>query len=105
MFECNKCYQKFKYNYLLIRHENNKKSCNKPHKIIKHLNDKIIDVDKKILELDKLSFESKDKCFYCDTKFSTKNNLNRHITLYCNDKKNFLEDKIYKYYRNKKARK
>ena len=66
IIECNKCGKVFKYNYLLIKHENNKNLCNKPEKINKYFNTKITDIDNKINEYDKLSIDSKKKCYYCN---------------------------------------
>jgi hypothetical protein len=86
-FECKICYKIFKYKYLLIRHNNNKILCNsKQSKIIKN-------IEAKIIRLDKLSLDSIDKCFYCDTNFKRKDSLKRHMEIYCNKRKMLFDNK------------
>jgi hypothetical protein len=89
IFECNKCHKSFTQNYLLVRHNNGKKPCNIPKNIIKN-------IDNKILELDKLSFESSDTCYYCNKEYNRKDNLKRHVNYNCK-KRNFLLNEKNKY--------
>jgi len=95
---CKKCNKKFSYNYLLIRHQTRKTSCI-PKEIRAELN--IVGLDDKIKELeitiDKKCIQSlkskKSKCYLCNTSFSNKSNLSRHISNFCSKKKQMLNEK------------
>jgi hypothetical protein len=90
--ECDKCGKIFKHKYLLIRHINNKTICNTPQKINNYYNKQINILEKKIEILDKLSFDDKIKCCYCNNIFHNKNNLKRHIQSQCVIKINILDE-------------
>jgi hypothetical protein len=98
-FECNKCGKLFKHNYLLTRHNNKIKSCDRPEKIIEKYNKLIEEIDNKINNLYDISITSKTKCNFCNNIFHNKSNLKRHIDNYCNSRKE-LEDKKNKYINN-----
>jgi hypothetical protein len=108
MYKCDKCCKEFKYNYLLTRHINKKKSCdiigsvnNKEiiladDKINKFMNINIKNIDNKIKIIDrniektnkKINKETDEslknnKCLFCDKIFLKKYNLSRHIKKYC----------------------
>ena len=95
---CKKCNKKFSYNYLLIRHQTRKTSCI-PKEIRTELN--IVGLDDKIKEIeitiDKKCIQSlkskKSKCYLCNTLFSNKSNLSRHISNFCSKKKQMLNEK------------
>jgi hypothetical protein len=105
MFQCKNCIKSFKYNYLLIRHENNKTGCKIPNKI-KIINNKINDIDTKIIDkqnkikdiINDINFQSvpnnENKCLYCDKIFINKNNLNRHKKANCDKLKDLNNNKL-----------
>jgi hypothetical protein len=108
MFQCTNCNKNFKYNYLLVRHENNKTGCKIPNKI-KIINNKINDIDTKILDkqnkikiiisnTNNMKLQSmlnnENKCLYCDKIFINKNNMNRHIKANCNKLKDLNNNKL-----------
>jgi hypothetical protein len=86
IYECNKCYKRFKYNYLLERHINSIKVCNIPVNIIKN-------IDNNIIEYDRLSIESLTTCYYCKKIYKRKDNLKRHITNTCKTRKQLIKHK------------
>ena len=53
----------------------------------------IKNIDNKILELDKLSFESSDTCYYCNKEYSRKDNLKRHVNYNCKKRNLLLSEK------------
>jgi hypothetical protein len=108
MFICSKCQKEFKYNYLLIRHNNRKKSCLIENNIIepivddnnieknicennsaKQIDKEIRNTDKELKQIDrKLDFNLKislknNKCNFCEKEYSKKYNLLRHIKDFC----------------------
>ena len=91
--ECNICYKSFTREYLLTRHINKIKSCNNIDKIILNLNENIETINKKLNYNDELSFESKNKCIYCNNLFYNKSNLKRHILFTCDQRKLFQQQK------------
>jgi len=86
IFECKKCYKIFTQNYLLVRHNNSKRPCDMSKNIIKN-------IDNKILKLDKLSLESHDSCYYCNKKYTRKDNLKRHVNYNCKKRNHLLSEK------------
>ena len=70
----------FPHIYLFKKHIIGKRVCNSPKNIIKNIENKIIIIDK-------LSFESKNKCYYCDSSYNREDNLKRHIIYNCKKKK------------------
>ena len=119
MFNCTKCLKEFKYNYLLVRHNNRKTSCISKEivkeemlssnntsskgknidKKIKIINDDIKKINDE-LELNMQNCIQNKKCIKCDRIFSKQYNLIRHITNICffviklNENKNkLLEEK------------
>lgn len=93
MIECNKCYKLFKHNYLLEKHNQRKKSCNKPELAIRNLTLRIEEQDNNINNLENLSIKSKKICNFCNQKFTSKYNLARHVKYRCEIKKQLVEDK------------
>jgi hypothetical protein len=91
-FECNKCGKLFKYQYLLRRHISSKIRCDTTDYINKIYNDNIKEIDDKINELYTLSINSKNNCFYCNNKYSTKSSLLRHMNS-CKIKLNLINKK------------
>jgi hypothetical protein len=93
MFECQKCYKIFKYNYLFEKHQSNRIKCDKPQKIIKNLMTKIEQIDNNIDNLEKISLEAQTTCFYCNEIFTYKYNLTRHLNNRCDSRRQLIEDK------------
>lgn len=119
---CDKCGKEFKYKYLLIRHKNKKKDCNKLNEIDFIYRNKIIDIDKKIIDikndiinndnkiedldiknnrlekkillLKNKSLKIEKKCLFCNKDFSNKTNLLRHINNNCTENKDFNNKKL-----------
>jgi hypothetical protein len=75
----------------LLLNNNNKDIDNK----IDELNNKIDILDKKILTIKNKSLDNKKKCLFCNSEFSNKQNLVRHINNYCIYKKNYDTKKKY----------
>ena len=90
--ECNKCGKLFKYQYLLKRHITSKIKCDTNENINKIYNDKIKEIDDTINKLYTTSINSKNNCFYCNNKYSTKSSLMRHINS-CKTKQKLINEK------------
>ena len=92
MTTCDKCCKYFEYEYLLIRHNNNKKDCKTIKNINKNCENRINKIDSKIKYLTNKSLE-KIYCLFCEKSFSTKGNLSNHIRDTCSVKKSMEKDK------------
>ena len=93
MITCEKCDKEFKYEYLLKRHQNNKKQCINDISLITKYDNKINNIDIKILELTEQSIQTKKTCMFCNKNFNNKNNVERHILSSCQIKKDMLNEK------------
>jgi len=93
MNTCDKCDKEFKYKYLLKRHQNNKNPCITDTSLITKYDNKINNIDSKILELTEQSIQTKKNCMFCNKNFNNKNNVERHIFSSCKVKKDMLNDK------------
>ena len=93
IYECNICYKKFTREYLLTRHINKINTCDILKKIILNLEDNIEKINKYILNNDKISIESKNKCIYCLNNFHNRSNLKRHVLFTCDNRKMFIQQK------------
>lgn len=86
---CENCKNSFKYNYLLERHKNRKKSClfNRYDNIKMEID--IIEKDLNVTDNNILQQTKKTlyKCLYCTTNISTKSNLKVHIYNNCDERK------------------
>lgn len=91
--ECEKCNKKFKYEYLLQKHLNRKIKCISNDILLDKYIEDIINIEDKVNENIKLSFESKIKCYFCEKIFSKKGNLERHINITCKNKKELVNNK------------
>jgi len=91
--ECNICYKSFTREYLLTRHINKIKSCDIIDKVVNNLDENIERINVKIKNNDDLSFETKNKCIYCNNSFHNKSNLKRHILFTCDQRKIFIQQK------------
>ena len=97
MNTCNLCNKTFKFNYLLLKHQNRKNSCilnnNGDLKIAKKHYDYQVN---KIYKLNKKTTDT--MCGYCKKTFATKFNVLKHISNTCNiktkeeEKKNRLKN-------------
>ena len=122
MVTCKICLKEFKFNYLLLRHNNSKKKCkpinnndddfynideqsdieentidNKIFNNIKYnninkLEEEIQIIDDNIINKTKISMEQL-KCMFCNKDFSKKYNITRHLNNYCTSLKKLNEDK------------
>ena len=92
MTTCKKCCKYFNYNYMLVRHNNNKRDCQTEKNIIRNCNDRINKIDNKINEITIKSLK-KIRCLFCDKNFSTRSNLLSHINNVCPIKKSFIQDR------------
>jgi hypothetical protein len=93
MNTCDKCDKEFKFNYLLKRHQNNKFPCITDTSLITKYDNKINNIDTKILELTEQSIQTKKICMFCNKKFNNKNNVERHIFSSCIIKKEMIDNK------------
>jgi hypothetical protein len=91
--ECEKCNKNFKYEYLLQKHLNRKYQCISNDLLLDKYNEQINNIEDKLNEYIKLSFESKIKCYFCNKTFSKKGNLERHINVTCKNKKELVNNK------------
>ena len=104
---CDKCKKNFKYNYLLVRHQQNKNSCIQEIKSnnletqfsaknISKLRNKVIYLKQKIKKNDE---KIGTICGYCKKKFACNYNRSVHINKYCDTRKLIIADidKINKY--------
>ena len=93
MNTCNLCNKTFKYNYLLLKHQNRKNSC-----VLN--NNGNIDAAKKhydyqVNKIYKLNIKTTDTmCGYCDKTFISKSNLNKHMNNNCKTKDTKAEKKL-----------
>ena len=96
---CEKCNKEFKYNYLLLRHEKNKKSCNLSKNLSRNeLEKKINIININIITLDdKLKIHDKDIKKYVDNIIETDNKINKNNTkiLKLQKKSLKIENKCY----------
>ena len=97
MNTCNLCNKTFKFNYLLLKHQNRKNSC-----VLNNNGDVAIakkHYDYQVNKIYKLNAKTTDTvCGYCKKTFATKYNLTKHINNTCNikikeeEKKNELKN-------------
>jgi hypothetical protein len=99
MVQCEKCGKDFKFRYLLLKHQNRKKTCETLDNIkvvyddkIKNFNDKIKDIEDEIKIKTNKSLKKITKCMFCNNPQSNRANMLRHFRKYCNVKKQLLED-------------
>jgi hypothetical protein len=90
---CDKCDKGFNFNYLLKRHQNGKKPCIRDESLIIKYDNKINNIDSKILELTEQSIKTKKTCMFCNKNFNNKNNVERHIFSSCIIKKEMIINK------------
>lgn len=107
---CEKCGKKFKYNYLLERHNLKKNPCiikeinnfeyndiqkqiNEINNNINKINNEIIKIENKINTITLKSLNTLNNCLFCKKLFTHKSNLSRHITNNCNLKKELINNK------------
>ncbi len=88
---CQKCNKSFKFNYLLVKHLNNKKPCDRIDNVIKSIDKKIEIIDNKLNEKYENNLEY--LCNYCNNNYNNKSNLNRHLKSYCKVKNTLIEEK------------
>jgi hypothetical protein len=93
IFTCKLCLKEFKYNYLLVRHQNAKKSCDNSDKIINKMNLFIKNTDNTLINLYNTSLKSKINCYFCNTTYVNKSNLKRHLDNYCEKRLAIVEEK------------
>ena len=97
MNTCNLCNKTFKFNYLLLKHQNRKNSCVPD-------NNGNVDAAKKhydyqVNKIYKLNIKTTDTmCGYCNKTFTTKSNLTKHINKICKEKIKVEEKKERKAY-------
>jgi hypothetical protein len=89
MYKCENCNKIFEFNSLFLRHKSKKLGCKE--KIIDY-NEKIKDIDDKILLTTKNSLETKTICLFCNCEYKTKSNLTRHINKSCTEKNKLLDN-------------
>jgi len=121
MVTCKICSKEFKFDYLLLRHNNSKKKCkplnnnddfynieeqsdidedtindkifnNKKYNNISKLEEEIKILDDNIINNTKISLDE-IKCMFCNKDFSKKYNITRHLNNYCTSLKKLNEDK------------
>ncbi len=113
-FKCEKCKMEFKYNYLLTRHQNNKKPCDSDKRInnmynktinlneksietciksIKKIDVEIYNINLKIKKTTDDSLKIKNKCLFCKKEFINKGNTLRHLNSICTGKNKLVEKK------------
>jgi len=118
MHKCKKCEKEFDYNYLLLRHNKNKRDCSLPNILtnkkikdcdkqiilinnninnydlqINEIDIKISNIDKKIEDIYKKSLKTNTKCCFCNKILSNKPNLIRHIKSNCSKNKDMSNKK------------
>ena len=90
---CEKCKKEFKYKYLLDKHLNRKIPCVTNNLMIDRYTKEIEDINNKLNEYIISSYESKTTCYFCNKLFSKRGNLERHLNLTCNTKKQYVTRK------------
>ena len=89
---CEDCKSTFKYNYLLQRHKNRKKSClyDRYEDIKTEINNIETNLNTTDINILKQTKKTSYKCLFCETNMSTKSNLKVHIYNNCGERKEII---------------